>query len=81
MNLTVNYLYKVIVIINIIICFIYLSLLGKFGGVNRSSLMKTNHLKAQEQFNQVSRKHKICITFDVYNNSIFEIDIGPVSKT
>ncbi|XP_025202207.1 transcription-associated protein 1-like [Melanaphis sacchari] len=51
------------------------SLLGKFGGLNRSSVMKTDHLETQKQFHQVSRKPKICIAYDDYDNTILEMDI------
>lgn len=53
------------------------SLLGKFGGLNRSSVMKNDHLKVCKQFHQVSRKPKIFITYDDYDNTILEMDIEP----
>lgn len=42
--------------------------------------MKTDHLKVCKQFHQVSRKPKIFITYDDYDNTTLELDIEPVSK-
>jgi len=42
--------------------------------------MNTDPLKSQEQFHQVSKKPKICLTFDDYNNTSLEMDVAPVSK-
>lgn len=42
--------------------------------------MKTDHFKVHKQFHQVSRKPKIFITYDDYDNTILEMDIEPVSK-
>lgn len=53
------------------------SLLGKFGGLNRSSVMNIDCLKPQEQFHQVSKKPKIWITFECHQNSKLELDVAP----
>jgi len=42
--------------------------------------MNTDPLKAQEQFQQVSKKPKICFVFDGYINTTLEMDVAPVSK-
>jgi len=42
--------------------------------------MNTDLFKAQERFHQVSKKPKICLTFDGYNNTLLKMDISPVSK-
>lgn len=43
--------------------------------------MNIDQLKAQEQFHKVnSKKPKIYITFDDYDNTELEMDVAPVSK-
>lgn len=56
------------------------SLLGKIGGLNRSSCIKPQHLNSVEKRYQNSRKTKISVFFDGYTNNVLDIDIGPVSK-
>ncbi|XP_029341770.1 transformation/transcription domain-associated protein isoform X2 [Acyrthosiphon pisum] len=54
------------------------SLLGKFGGLNRSSVMNRDHLKVKEQFHKVnSKKPKIYVTFDDYDNTELEMNVAP----
>lgn len=41
--------------------------------------MKPYHLNAQKQFNNVSNKPKLYVSFEEYNDQSIEIDIAPVS--
>lgn len=59
--------------------YIFQSLLGKFGGFNRSSINKPYQLNIQKQLNNISDKPKIFVSFENNNNQLMEIDIAPVS--
>jgi len=57
----------------------YLSLLGRFGGFNRSSIVEPYQLNAQKKYN-ISKEPKICISFEAYKDKLLEIDIASVSQ-
>lgn len=63
---------------NLNLC-IFHSLLGKFGGFNRSAIIQPYKLNAQKQFNNDSKKPKIFISFEKHPHQLMEIDIAPVS--
>lgn len=58
---------------------IYSSLLGKFGGLNRSAIIKFYDINPKEEWLQETKKPKIKMSFENYNKLI-EIDFGPVSR-
>lgn len=58
----------------------YFSLLGKFGGLNRSSIIQPYNLTVHNRFQQISEKPTIFISFEEYNNQLLEIDIVQVRK-
>lgn len=57
----------------------FYSLLGKFGGHNRSLIVQPYNLNAQKQYTIVETP-KIFISFEDYSNQLLEMDIAPVSK-
>lgn len=59
--------------------FISLSLLGKFGGLNRSAIIKFYDINPEEEYVQNTKTPKIMMSFQSYNKSL-EVDFGPVSK-
>lgn len=57
---------------------IYLSLLGKFGGLNRSSILKFYDINPKEEWLEKTKTPNILVSFQHFYQSI-EIDFGPVS--
>lgn len=58
---------------------IFSSLLGKFGGLNRSPIIKFYDINPKEEWLQKTKRPKIKMSFENYNKSI-EIDFEPVSR-